>query len=172
MLTVTQLRRFVPTALEDADLQGLLNAAYQAIDPRLPSGPQTELLTVGADVLVLSLPATSISSIVDRSIELEADDYEVISPTMLRRLTTGTNPTRLWYRPLVTYVAAAADAERDRMAIDLVKLELNFQPGLTSRRIGEYSETFGVASAAGGTDYASAREAILSSYGQGGGAFV
>lgn len=171
MLTAATLRAYITTALDDTALQGLLDAAYQAIDPRLPTGPQTELLTSGADLLVLSLPAASITSIVDSDVELDPDDYQVVSPTMLRRLATGTHPRRIWIRPLVTYVAVAADAERDRMAIALVRLELGFKPGLTSLRIGEYQESYGTGTG-GGSSYAQDREAILSSYGQGGGAFV
>jgi hypothetical protein len=169
VLTVTQLRQYVTTALEESALQGLLTAAYQAIDPRLPSGPQSELLTTEASTLVLSLPAASITSIVDRGDTLDPDDYQVISPTMLRRLHTGPNPARIWYRPFVTYLPMASEAERDRMAVALVKLDLTHKPGLTGFRIGEYQESFATGE---GSDYAASREAILSSYGRSEGAFV
>ena len=171
MLTVSELRKYVTTALEDSALQGLLTAAYEAIDPRLPSGPQTELLTTDATVLVLSYPAASITSIEDCGATLDVTDYQRISPTMLRRLDTGTNPDRLWRQPLIEYVTVPSDAERDRMAIALVQLDLNFKPGLASFRIGEYQESFAGAGGSG-MGYAADREAILNSYLQQVGAFV
>jgi hypothetical protein len=178
VLNVTQLRQYVTSALEDAALQGLLTAAYEAIDPRLPSGAQTETITCEGDLLMLSIPAASITSIADRRydfsdyIDLASDDYERESSTMLRRLRHGTHPDWRWHRPKVIYLPIPAEAERDRMAIALVKLDLTYQPALQRLRIGEYEEQYAAAAGLPGTGYADLREAILSSYSAGDGAFA
>lgn len=169
MLAVADLRRRITTALEDSDLQGLLNAAYQAIDGRVPSGPQTELLRVDAgDLVVLSYPARSITSIRDRGVDLDPDDWAQLSPTLLRRLATGPHPARHWHRPEIAYLMTADEAERDRIAIALIQLDLTYKPGLTGQRLGEWSESYSQATGS----YPAEREAILSSYAPSGGAFV
>lgn len=174
-VTVEQLRRFVsvPATLEDEDLELLLAAAYGAIDGRIGEpGATTEILTItGGDLMLLSYPVQSISRIAEDGVELDPDDYVRVG-SMIRRTATGPNPSTHWRgRIETTYVPRADQAERDRIAIALVDLDLRFQPGVTSVRIGEYAETY--AAPTEGSTYADQREDILASYAPGGvGAFV
>lgn len=171
-LTVEQLRQHLTTSLGDEALAQKLAAAYEAIDSRFGlGGDTTELFDLRTgDLLVLSWAASSITSLVEDDIELTAgEDFMLVTPTLLRRIHSGPHPSNRWRgRLVVTYGPIANEAERDRVAIALVALEINFQPGLASRRLGEYAESF----AQGSTDYAGQREAILASYDGAGGAFV
>lgn len=146
-LSVDSLRLRVTSSLGDVALQGLLDAAYEAIDNHLgASGPVQELIMASGSgpLLMLSRRALSITAVVEHETTLAADDYELRSSgQMLVRLNTGTNPRRSWRaaRIDVTY-SYVDDAERDRVATELVKLDLNYKPGLVSEQIGDWQEQF------------------------------
>lgn len=174
MLDVDGLRLHVTTELGDTALGLLLDAAYEAIDAHAGTGGSedypasiTELITPGpGDRLMLSRPASSVTSVREGTTDLESDDYELIGGQMLVRLDDGTNPQSRWRgRVEVVYPALPDENERDRVAIALVKLELDFSPGVVSERLGDHSITFaqGAASA-----HAEQRAAILASLNTGG----
>ena len=163
--TVTMLREYVTTTLSDAVLQTYLDAAFADIDDVAPSGPVNELIRQGrGDLLMLAQPAEEILSIVERDVTLAADDYEVRSSGQtLRRLRTGTNPAWGWQGRIdVSYIPDVDAASRIRVAIELVKLDLVSQSGLTSQTIGTWSETYNTAK-----PYAQSRAEILASIGGG-----
>lgn len=163
-LTVDDLRLHVTTDLGDAALGDLLDAAYEAIDLHAgTSGAITEVISAGpGDLLMLSRPASAITSVKEgRSFDttLSTDDWELVGDQLLHRLDDGTNPRTSWYRRIeVTYTRLTDAAERDRVAIALVKLDLDTNPGLSSQRIGEWAETFEATDS-----YSEARAAILAS---------
>ena len=147
-LSVDTLRLHVSSKLGDVALQGLLDAAYEAIDNHLGViGPVQELILASGNgpLLMLSRRALSITSVTEHETTLAADDYELRSSgQMLYRLNTGTNPRRSWraVRIDVTYAPYVDEAERDRVATELVKLDLNYKPGLVSEQIGDWQEQF------------------------------
>lgn len=167
-LTVDGLRGFIETSLDDTSLGLLLDAAYEAIDRALgPLGYDdtpaavTEILTVGpGDLLMLSRPATAITAVTEWETDLSADDYELLGDQMVYRLSTGTHQRGTWDRRVrITYTPTADVNERDRAAVALVRLDLDYQPGVQSERLGDHSITF----ATGSREYVEQRDAILAS---------
>lgn len=168
--TPDSVREHVETTLGDEALQRLLDAAYETLDEYLGSdtgdyaGTITELLTprVG-DLLRLSRRALSVEAVTEGTTELEADDYRLRpSGQVIQRLDTGTNPATCWRaRADVRYTPLVDGAERDRVALALVKLDLNHDPGIVQETIGSWTEMRGQQSGA----YADERAAILASYG-------
>ena len=167
--TVTRLREFVTSPLSDAVLQTYLDAAMDAIDDVL--GPLTckeRLHASRGDLLMLGREAESITSVVEdarvSALTLAADDYELSdSGQTLYRLRTGTNPRWGWHgRVDVTYVRSDDVAERVRVAVALVQLELDRRPGVASESIGTYFVSFRA-----DADYATQRDALLGSLGSG-----
>lgn len=162
MLTATELRGYVTTALEDTDLERLLSAAYEAIVAFAgPSGATTELVTPHGDLLMLAKRADSITSVTETVYGVETtlatDDYELVGDQTLRRTNDGTHPYHCWRgRVKAVYVPLDDDENRDRVAIALVEQDLNHSPGLTSERLGDWQ-----VSVATSTDYVKEREAIL-----------
>ena len=173
-LTVAQFREHVTSSLGDEAVQRLLDASAEAIIGALgqyaSDGTATEEFPrVSGMSLMLSRPAESISEVVERAhfavpLTLAADDYVLsTSGYVLRRLRTGTTPSIVW-RPLVTvtYLPLSDLAERDRVQLELVKLDLAYQPGITQETIGSWSETL----AQGDRTYQVERAAILASLNQ------
>ena len=171
LLTVAQFREFVTTTLSDAALAILLAAAEDEIENAAgPTGVLKERMNVNrGELLMLSREADSITSVVEdarnAALTLAADDYELSdSGQMLYRLATGTNPRRYWAtRVDVTYTPADDTARRQRVQRDLVMLDLMGVGGVTSERIGDWTETF-----ATGTNAAETRAAILAGLSSGG----
>lgn len=147
-------------SLDDAAINALIAAAYAAIDQRLAgSEPMREQFTVHGPLIVLSRATQIITAINENGYALDASDYEMRG-TQLLRLSSGTHPSMRWRGVVdVSYIPIEADSSlRDTVALQLVKLDMTFQPGITQRTIGNYSESF-----EGGTGgYQSSREAILS----------
>jgi hypothetical protein len=172
-MTVTDLRTFIDSGLPDTSLQSLLTSALDAIDDAL--GPLTchERIDAGrGDLIMLSHEADAITSIVEdarwSAVTLDPTDYELSDTGMLLyRLRTGPNPRWRWHgRVDVTYVRPDDTAERVRVAVALVQLDLNHAPGLASQQIGTWQEAYRT-----DQDYAAQRDAILASLGSGPGIF-
>lgn len=170
--TVARLRGFVTSALSDADLQLLLNAAIADVARALGPLAVRERLGARGDMLLLSRPAASVTSIVedDRSaaLTLATDDYE-LSDTgqVLYRLRNGTHPAQWWRgRVDVRYVRVDDTAARIRAYVALVELDLNHKPGLAAQAIGTWSEQYTSNSA---FNYELERASILASLDEPGG---
>lgn len=174
-LTVDQCRAFPgmpPVAiLSDESLLILLDAAAQAIVGYAgPAGEITERLHAHGELLMLSRPALTITTIVEdarwAAITLDDDDYEISSSGQtLLRLHDGTNPGYHWCgRVDVTYQPQDDTAERQRVQRELVMLDISHQPGLASQSIGTWSETYSSSST---KSYAEQRADILASLGSG-----
>lgn len=171
MITVEQLLEHVTTDLGEDALGRLLDAAYEAIEKAAGPGSDSdyasnvsELITPGpGDLVRLSKPATAVVTVTEGTTDLAADDYELrASGQLLRRLSTGTNPRSRWCgRVDVTYTPVSDVNDRDRVAIALVKLDIDHQPGVQSETLGDHSITF--ASGGAGNSYAEQRAAILAS---------
>lgn len=186
LLTVAKLKEHVTTSLGNDALQRLLDAAELAITSRYGAiGTVTDVRVGGTGLIQLSRRASSITTVAEvftldpgepadlrslvlagdiwfEAIELEPDDYALDgSGFWLQRLADGTNPADTWGRGVrATYPAFDDTAERIRVQLDLVRLDLSFKPGLTGETIGTWSEQFGAAG-----DYEAQREEILRSLG-------
>jgi hypothetical protein len=163
-LTPAQVRERLETTLSDESLEALITATYEAIAGVLgPAGPITELLTADAgDVLLLSRPAIAEGiTVLEQGVELDDEDYALKTSHLLIRLSTGPNPSRRWRgRPEITYSVLGDDAERDRIALALIGLDLTYKPGITSIKLGDFSEAYGQ----GARSYPDERAAIFASY--------
>jgi len=152
-VTPTEFKLHVATSLGDPALQTKLDAAYAAI--LLHAGPY--MVVSGADDqvdaiitprgpgILLRLPkrAASIEEVIEGETTLAADDYQLRSSGLiLRRLDTGTNPATYWRRRVYVQFTPLSDmAIREMVQIQLVELDINFTPGLSSEKIGDWSET-------------------------------
>ena len=167
-LTVAQVREYVGTSLSDAAVQRLLDSSYAAINGHIgASGNRIELLRGSGALLMLSQPASAIVSVTEdvrgANELLNASDYALRpSGTLLERLDTGPNP-RSWWSGLVSVVSTPTviEADRDRVAIELLKFDLMYNPGLASQSSDSWSESY-TQSRSEGWDYATGRTAILS----------
>ena len=185
ILTVAEFRTHVTSALVDAALQTLLDAAETAITRRLAAtdGIAERHLTTTYDAAsgtyLASYPSpyiyparrvatvTTITETVGATVTtLAANDYRVWpGGWLIERLATGTNPRSSWTGTTdVTYAAASDAAERKRVQLALVRLDLNHNPGLASEDIGDWSETYTNNSA---MNYGLEREAVLATLGAG-----
>lgn len=165
-LTVDDLRDHVESSLGDDALGLLLDAAYEAIDRAIgAAGNVTERLTAGpGDRLMLSRPASAVVSVTEDDTAIASNDFTLIGDQLLLRLETGTNPRYRWLNPVqVTYTLESDADERDRAAIALVRLDLDFRPGVQSERLGDHSITF----ASGSRSYLDQRDGILASLASG-----
>ena len=175
LLTVSQLQTQVPsTAAADTDLlQMLLDAAENDINELLgpispvsssdATGTINELIRVHGDLLGLSRRASSIVQIIENDVTLDATDYELRSDGMIvKRLhaTTSTHPSYRWWGLVdVTYTFDDL-ANRQRVQIALVKLDLDHSPGSSQETIGSWTEMH---SQGASWNYQTERQAILAS---------
>jgi hypothetical protein len=147
-LTVDRLREYVSSGLTDAALQVLLDAAWDAIEDASPSADVRERLTGRGNLLMLSQPAASVTSVIERAqwspVTLTSDDYELSTTgRVLYRLRTGTNPGWHWQGHVdITYRPDVDVATRIAVAIDLVKFDLSRSAGLVSQSVGSWTETY------------------------------
>lgn len=152
ILTVEQLREHVTTTLGDDALQRLLDAAEELIISYVGPGASTyeepeaidELITVHGDLLMIGRPAQAIDTVIEGTTTLDPSDYELRSSgTQVRRLRTGTNPSWRWHgRVDITYIPLTDSARREVAQIELVKLDISFDPLLVSETIGAWSESY------------------------------
>ena len=160
ILTAAQAREHVETSLEDDALARLLEAAEAAIVERAGPNPTEDTDTATAeerhsprgDLLMLSRVPGVIVTVTEGTTEVDAEDYaQRPGSAILRRI------GRSWCGPVtVAYIPEGDLAERIRVQLALVKLDLAAAPGITSERVGPWT-----VEAAGGTAYAEEREAIL-----------
>lgn len=175
ILTVSKFREHQSTALPDSALQDYIDAAESAIVGRYgaiasftdrrgrPGYP-------GGMFLYLSRRAASITSITERygdvlgitDVVLSSNDYTLLPDGLtLRREYTGAHPADRWTEVVNVVLLPYDDtAERLRVAIALVKLDINHNPGIVSEQIGDY-QVMTAPRTAGAANYDNERDAIL-----------
>lgn len=166
LLTVDQLRTFVTSSLGDEALLTLLNAAEAAIvEVAGATGEITEHIHgYGLHRIVVNREIGTITSVTEHDggteTVLDATDYRA-SGYVLTRIGTGTSP-RWYWAPHVVVVYTPADdaAERQRVQMELVKLDLNWKPGLTVQSVEGFAEQYAAT-------YEQARADILATLGGG-----
>jgi hypothetical protein len=166
MLTVEELREHVGAGPTDDVLERLLEAATQALDLRFGPEPAydeetSERVPPYRSLVYLSRRAQSVSDVQEDGASLDAAAYELQqSGRALRRLDADGEPIFWGARVDVTYAPYPDGAERDRVCIQLVNLELDYAPGLTGSTVGPWTEQH----PAGDESYRKMRESILRSY--------
>lgn len=169
LLDPTMFREHETTTLPDEALQRLLDAAEGAINRRFGSlASLTEHRRGGGLLLFLSRPAGTITSITERygdqlgltDVVMDLTDYTLLPDGQtLRREWAGTHRADRWTDDVIAvYVPADDTAERIRVELALVKLDLTHNPGLSSEQIGDWSETYADNSA---MNYGLERQMIL-----------
>ena len=165
LLTVEQLREHVVSNLGDDALQRILDANEDAINEFVgPIRPVVEIHDGGPRASRSHAGRPSITSIVERrsgtDTTLAADDYRIrASGYVLERISGGTNSRSSWNDLVtVTYVPVSDVAERIRVLIALCKLDLAHEPGLASRTVVDWTESYG-----GSGGYLAERGSMLAS---------
>ena len=164
LLTVPDLKLHLGhTTTDDAALQRLLDAAEASIDARIgPLGSIIETHHASGPLLPLTRTAQAVLVVVEHGVTLSANDYALRpSGGIVERLSTGDHPANRWRGRVDVTIATADDtADRIRVQIGLVKLDLGFTPGTGSETIGSWSET---SSQQQGITYGQLREEYLAS---------
>jgi hypothetical protein len=154
--------RSAGVAGEDAAIQLAIDDVESEIvdrfGPYANTDPVFEVLTVprGQPYLVLRRKVSAIVSIVEWEtsnvlggsfVTLDSTDYEILRGYQVERLATGLNGRSYWlpYRVEVTYLPIDDTARRKVATIDVLRIETGggIAAGITSRRIGDYSESYG-----------------------------
>lgn len=160
-MDVETLREHVGPGPSDDVLERLLNAALQTITARYgePAEEISEHLHPVGSLVYLSHRTAAVTAVREGTVLLDYSEYELAGGgKRLRRLDEDAEHTD-WRESIeVTYVPDADDAERDRVAIALVNLDLNYQPGMTGSTVGPWLEQYANNSA---QNYKLEREIIL-----------
>ncbi len=148
ILSVDELRDFRDSGLSDESLQMLLDAAEELIVARAGApGDRTEIINGGGRFLPIASPISTVTSVTEligtTSYTLASDDYLIRTGSLLlERLQYGTNPSFCWRgRTTVVYQPASDDATRRQVQLELCQLALEYQPGVTSEQIGQWTQT-------------------------------
>lgn len=160
-LTLAEVRQHVNTALDDPAVQRLIDDAYGEIERRYGVLTEiTKLVRGGGTRLFPTRPIdegqtiTVKETVADVVTTLAADDFRVWhGGRMIERLDDGTNPRTTWGHPVEITYTPIGDA-RDRVAVDLVKLAIQYE-GVKSESIDAYSSS--------NLDYDAERERLLAS---------
>lgn len=160
-LDLDGLRAHVGPGPSDEVLTDLLAAALEAIDERY--GPDdatvTEYLRPFGQWVRLGRRASDITSVEEGGDAVAEADYELRpGGRYVRRLADGEAST--WSGMVdIVYTPYSESAERDRVTVALVDLDLNRHPGLTGITVGPWSEQY----TQDDDSYRRAREGILAS---------
>jgi hypothetical protein len=177
LLTVAQLRGFIPDAAQDDDtLQMILDGSQDVLDEwagPLTEGDYGEALEVtetiygaGSSILTLHQQVLSVVSVTntvdDIETELTADGYRFRRDQLTRYQAFGTSsadplPYSWGDKTVVVYVPKGSANTRRMALVKLVQLEL----GVTQQGAGPWQEGYG------GVDYLGTRQDILESVRQG-----
>lgn len=168
LVTKAEVREHIETDLGDDALDRLIDDAdAEIIRMHGEHTTQTEQLLGGNVFLILSRPASSITTVTeilkgtlpDSETTLSADDYDLWPDgRRLERLGDGTNQRETWGDVIeITYTPTDETAQRTRAEIDLVKLAIEYK-GLNSEGIGDHKVSF--------VDYEDERSKILQRLGR------
>ena len=147
-VTVQAVRGRVETDLDDSTLQRMVNAAVKSVD-RIAGKAASETLTfdaLGNATIGFYRRVNSITTVTERrtargtATTLAADDYRLVGAYKLLRLNDGTNAQSTWGKEVViTFVPEVDQDVRDRVAIDLVNMAVEFK-ALDREKVGDYEQ--------------------------------
>lgn len=155
MITVDDVRARIETDFDDAAIQRMINAAYEAIEERHGSSSQVtdRFRAGGTDTVVLTRKAGTIVEVRVRPyptadvVVLDPAEYRLWGPMMLTRVGAT------WeYEVEVDYIPHTNTELRDRVALDLVQLDIEFR-AYGSEQAGDWRGDQ--------SDYAARREYVL-----------
>lgn len=168
-LSVAQVREHVTTVLPDDAVQRLIDANALSINQRAGTVGSVSLTIAGGQsrYIFLDRPVGAITSITEyfpdpigiSGVVVDSTDYRILNGgTLLERWGYGTHPADWWSdRVEIVYDAVDDSAERNRVLLKLIQLDINRAPGLSEIKIGDYLEQ------QRGEAYDDEREAILAS---------
>jgi hypothetical protein len=161
MVDLDALRDHVGAGPSDDVLEGLLAAALEAIDLRYGPATETyrEYVRPFGQWVRLGIRASAVSTVIEGTSALETADYALWPGGKYVRRLHDLDPSDWTGMVDITYRPLSEAAERDRVALGLVKVDLAYHPGLTSITVGPWSESYSQAS----DSHAQAREAVLRS---------
>jgi len=149
LLSVSEIRGFVPTDLSDASIQLLLDDALSEIDLRC-GDRESQVDTLDGSAGRWIFPARAIESVTsikeryrryDDEITLAEDDYSIHDngKSLLREL-DGTNPRIGGWGVIVTVAYTPKDdlARRKRAQRDLVRIAIQHE-GVSQQKAGNFS---------------------------------
>jgi hypothetical protein len=152
-VTTEELRAFVETDLPEAALTILLGEATELVEERFgPFGPLTETRHPSGPLLGLSRRAVEVLSVTEGDVAVDAADYALRPSGRIVERVVG----RWRGKVVVRYQPFSDAARRSATTADLVRLHIEFHPGLTAARFGSWSESY-----ATDATYAARRDAIL-----------
>lgn len=146
LLTPANVREHVETDLSDTAIQRLLDDVDAEIIRRYGphGGPLTEIVDGREGLIILSRPILTVTSITERNgltdTALAVDDWRQWYNRALERLDSGTNGAEQWgERITIVYTPADEQAQRKRVELDLVKLDIHYE-AVKAQVIGDYNE--------------------------------
>lgn len=163
LLTPAQFREYMAddVALSDDVLSVMLDANEAAINKRIgaPTGAIETVYAYGLSILPLRDEPASITTVTDyygsTAIEAAVDDDYRQRGAALERVSGG------WGNyTVVEYLPVNRAAERIVVLVELMKCDLNYEPGLSSQAGGGAQESYA-------TDHLAERERILDRLRQG-----
>jgi hypothetical protein len=155
MITVGDVRARIETGFDDPVIQRMINAAYEAIEERhgAPTQVTDRFRACGADKVVLTRKADTIVEVRVRPyptaslVVLDPVEYRLWGPMILTRVVDT------WeYEVEVDYIPHTNSELRDRVALDLVQLDVEFR-AFGSEQVGDWRGDQ--------SDYAARREYVL-----------
>lgn len=152
-MTVAELRALVETDLPEAALAVLLGEAGELVDEALgPFGPVEETRHPSGPLLGLSRRAVEVLAITERDVAVEAEDYRLRPSGLVVERVRGR-----WHgKVTIRYQPYPDTGRRQAATADLIRLHIDFHPGLTAARFGSWSESYST-----NADYRAGRDAIL-----------
>lgn len=163
-MELDELREHVGSGPSDDVLERLLNAALESIVARYgPAEEETSEQRVdpSGSLVYLSRRAQSITSVYENTELVAEENYELTAGgKAIRRLNDDGDPTDWLATVDVVYAPYTDNADRDRVTVALVKLDLNAAPGMSSATVGSWSEQYANNSV---WNYRKEREGILAS---------
>jgi len=133
MITPTELRAHIETDLTDLELQTVIESEAEWLAKIAPTGTVTEefMFETRTNRLHLKRPAESITQIREG---IDEFNYSILASSEYR-ITADGNPQKKGdfdFAVEVTYVVSEATTLRDSVLIDLAKLRLLYQSGLST----------------------------------------
>lgn len=153
VLTPAEFRDAIDTGTSDTALQGLIDSAeFDIVAACGPLGTLEDRRRGGTRYVYLSRRAASITTVVERygdplgidDVPMDPTDWTFLPDRQtLRREWVGVHRNDRWAdEVIVTYVILDDTVSRKRATINLVKLELAYQPGLTGQQLGAWAEQY------------------------------
>lgn len=146
-VTIADLHARVETDLDGTTLQRILDGAVKAVDRaagKATAEVETKLAT-NSEWLTLNRRSAAITSITERrrhsspAVTLSSNDFRKVGGYRFLRSVNGDNPFMTWGAEVViSYVPEVDTDVRDRVALDLAQIDLEFR-AYDTEKSGDWS---------------------------------